>query len=146
MTFYSSISDLDIILPQAKKKKQSEKAMTDENASPTPVKNGFLFHLIAKNPLIFILFLPSLLTVFTAVGFTRDNYIEDEVGEIWIPSSNALAKDEDYLEKLDGAAFRSSTFAAMAIARDSKNLFTEPRLEEIRERMNSIESMTVSHP
>lgn len=107
-------------------------------------KKGGLFHVIASHPWIFVLFLPVLLTVFTAVGFTRDNYIEDQVSNIWIPTSNQLAKDNAYLKELHVQAFRSSSFAAMAIARDGKNLFTESRLEEIRKRMDSIEAMTVS--
>jgi hypothetical protein len=118
--------------------------MTDETTPPATFKKGFLFHLIARNPWVFIVFLPVLLTILTALGFTRDNYIEDEVGNIWIPKNNELARDEQYVEDLGKKAFSSSTIAAMAIARDSKNLFTEPRLEEIRERMNAIDAMTAS--
>lgn len=116
--------------------------MVEETAT-TGRKKGLLFHAIAKYPWLFILFLPVVLIVFVAVGFTRDNYIEDQVGEIWIPTSNNLAKDEEYLENLGGHPFRSSSIAAMALSRDSQNLLTESRLEEIRQRMNAIEGMTV---
>ena len=107
------------------------------------LKKG-LFGVIAKYPVVFCLLFPIFLTIITAVGFTRDDYVEDSVGEIWIPTSDQLAKNKDYLESIDKKEFTASSFAAMSIARDGGNLFTESRLEEIRQRMDAVGSLTVS--
>jgi hypothetical protein len=49
----------------------------------------------------------------------------------------------DYGAQLGRDDLAISSFAAMAIARDGKNLFTESRLEEIRARMEAAEGTTV---
>lgn len=102
-----------------------------------------LFGAIAKYPVVFCLAIPIVLTVITIIGFTRDDYVEDSVGEIWIPQGDQLAKNKDYLDSVGKAEFTSTSFAAMSISRDGGNLFTESRLEEIRERMDAVEHMTV---
>ena len=76
---------------------------------------------------------------------TQDDIIEDEVAKIWIPTEGDYAKDLDYADEFgNGGGLGISSFAAMAISRDGANIFTEPRLEEIRARMEVMESTTVS--
>jgi hypothetical protein len=54
------------------------------------------------------------------------------------------AKNVRYAESLGEGDLATTNFAAMAIARDGGNLFTEERLEEIRQRMEKAEGTTVS--
>ena len=119
---------------------------TGENGNANDGGGGSmgLFGIIAKYPLVFCLAFPIIMVIITAIGFTRDDYVEDSVGEIWIPQGDQLAKNKDYLDSVGKAEFTASSFAAMSISRDGGNLFTESRLEEIRERMDAVEHLTVS--
>lgn len=125
-------------------------ASTGGNGNSTTTNNGGggsggLFGAIAKYPVVFCLVVPVVLTIITAIGFTRDDYVEDSVGEIWIPRGDQLAQNQDYLDSVGKQEFESTSFAAMSISRDGGNLFTESRLEEIRQRMDDVEHLTVSY-
>lgn len=98
-----------------------------------------LFHHMTLHPWAYILFLPSVFALLIGFGWTRDDIIEDEVGEIWIPQRGAYASDLAYAKSVDRLGFGASSLAAMAIARDKGNLFTADRLEEIRARMEEME-------
>jgi hypothetical protein len=102
-----------------------------------------LFRFIARRPYLFCVVIPVIFTVLVAVGFTRDDYVEDRVGEIWVPTSDQSAENRDYLESIDKPEFTASSFAAMSISRDGGNLFTATRLEEIRQRMDAVENHMV---
>ena len=115
--------------------------MTDANEIQT--RGGMLFRIIAQKPPVFCLVLPIVFAIFVGVGFTREDYVEDSVGEIWIPNTDILVKNSKYFESIGVKDFTSTSFAAMAISRDGGNLFREDRLEEIRKRMEDIENLTV---
>lgn len=124
--------------------------MTDQNKGkeegPKPATSGMgLFGFIAKYPALFCLSVPIVLTIITAVGFNRDDYVEDSVGEIWIPKGDQLAQNKEYLESINKPEFTSTSFAAMSIARDGGNLFTESRLEEIRQRLDAVENLKIDY-
>lgn len=103
-----------------------------------------IFALMVKRPWPFIVVIPVILIVFTAVGWTRDDIIEDYVYNIWTPTRTEFSRDKAYARSLDKAESLTSTFAAMAVARDGGNLFTADRLEAIRARMEKVEATTVS--
>jgi hypothetical protein len=111
---------------------------------PAPPKKAWLFHHMAIMPWPYLFILPAVFVVLIGVGWTQDNYIEEEVAKIWIPTRGSYAKNIEYAESLGEGDLATTNFAAMAIARDGGNLFTEGRLEEIRQRMEKAESTTVS--
>ena len=88
--------------------------------------------------------IPIVLAVLIGVGWTREGIIEDEVHNIWVPTQSDFVDDLRYLKKVGKYDSLTTTFVAMAIARDGKNVFTEERLEEIRTRMEYTEKTTVS--
>ena len=98
-----------------------------------------LFHHMTLHPWAYILFWPTAFALLIGFGWTRDDIIEDEVGQIWIPQRGAYATDLAYAKSVDRLGFGASSLAAMAIARDKGNLFTADRLEEIRARMEEME-------
>jgi hypothetical protein len=107
-------------------------------------KRAYLFHHMATHPWFYMLFWPVLFSVLIGFGWTQDDIIEDEVTNIWIPTSGSYSSDVAYAASLGEEDLASTNFAAMSIARDGKNLFTESRLEEIRSRMEKAEKTTVS--
>jgi hypothetical protein len=112
-----------------------------ETAEP---KKAWLFHHMAIMPWPYLIILPAVFVVLIGVGWTQDSYIEEEVAKIWIPTRGSYAKNIAYAESLGEGNLATTNFAAMAIARDGGNLFTEERLTEIRQRMEKAESTTVS--
>jgi hypothetical protein len=115
--------------------------------APTPTaepKKARLFHHMAIMPWPYLIILPAVFVVLIGIGWTQDSYIEEEVAKIWIPTRGSYAKNIEYAESLGEGDLATTNFAAMAIARDGGNLFTEERLEEIRQRMEKAESTTVS--
>jgi hypothetical protein len=111
---------------------------------PAPPKKAWLFHHMAIMPWPYLFILPAVFVVLIGVGWTQDNYIEEEVAKIWIPTRGSYAKNVEYAESLGEGDLAATSFAAMAIARDGGNLFTEERLQEIRQRMEKAEGTTVS--
>ena len=110
---------------------------------PVPPKKAWLFHSMATMPWPYLFILPAVFVVLIGVGWTQDNYIEEEVAKIWIPTKGSYAKNIEYAESLGEGDLATTNFAAMAIARDGGNLFTEERLQEIRQRMEKAEGTTV---
>lgn len=102
-----------------------------------------LFRSMVHNPWPYMLFLPAVFIVLICFGWSRDDIVENEVTHIWIPQSGSYANDVKYARRLGRGDRTTSSFAAMAIARDGKNLFTTERLEEIRSRMEATESISV---
>ena len=103
-----------------------------------------LFAFMAARPLPFILAMPIICIVLIAVGWTRDDLIEEEVYNIWVPRGSSFYKDRQYAESVGKERSSTSIFSALAISRDGGNLFTGDRLEEIRARMEYSEGATVS--
>lgn len=103
-----------------------------------------LFHAMAKVPVFFMLFWPAVFIVIVYFGWTKEDIIEDQVNNIWVPQKGQMKKNRDYSDEngLDG--LQGSSFAAMAIPRDGKNLFTAERLEEVRARMEKAEGTTLT--
>lgn len=106
--------------------------------------SGALFRSMATYPWPYIVTLPVVFLFLICFGWLQDDIVEDEVTNIWIPTSGSYANDVKYAKDLGKDDLDASSFAAMSIARDGKNLFTERRLEEIRARMEKTESTTVS--
>jgi hypothetical protein len=108
-------------------------------------KQASLFHHMAIHPWFYMLFWPILFAFLIGFGWTQEDIIEDEVTNIWIPTSGSYYNDVTYAASLGEADLSTSSFAAMSIARDGGNLFTESRLEEIRMRMEKTEKTTVRY-
>jgi hypothetical protein len=105
-----------------------------------------VFRSMVTRPWPFLLVIPCILVVFAAVGWTRDDIIEEQVYNIWTPKRSEFSKDKEYADSLGVFESTISAFVAMAISRDGTNLFTESRLEEIRVRMVQVEATTVRSP
>jgi hypothetical protein len=106
-------------------------------------KQAFIFHHMAIHPWFYMLFWPVLFSFLIGFGWTQDDIIEDEVTNIWIPTSGSYHNDVSYAASLGEDDLPTSSFAAMSIARDGGNLFTESRLNEIAARMEKAEQTTV---
>ena len=92
----------------------------------------------------FMLFLPCVWIVLTAVGWSRDDVVEEDVTNIWVPTSGSFFDDKKYKDSIIGDDYNKlSAFLAMSKSRDGENLFTEERLKEIRQRMEDSEKTTV---
>ena len=89
-----------------------------------------------------LLVIPAVFVAFLCAGWTREDIIEDSVYNIWSRTGGDYYKDRKYAQDL-GVVGSSTTFLAMASSRDSENIFSEKRLEEIRVRMEALESVTV---
>ena len=103
-----------------------------------------LFHWMAARPCIFMLFWPALCIAVIVWGWTQTGErVEDQVSAQWIPTRGAFAQAKAYGAEVLDQGFGATTFAAMAIARDGGNLYTEDRLNELRDRMQVTERVTV---
>lgn len=107
-------------------------------------KKAWLFHHMASMPWPYLVILPIAFLLLIGFGWTQEDYIEDQVALIWIPTEGDYALDVNYASSLGVDNSGATSFAAMSIARDGGNLFTESRLEEIRMRMEKAEGTTVS--
>lgn len=115
----------------------------------SPPKSG-LFASQTRRPVPYLLLVPVALVVLTAVGWSRDEYVETRVGNIWIATDGDYWADKEYADDLsdDGEGTGRggvSTFAALAVSRDDGNLFREERLKEINARMEKAESSTIEY-
>lgn len=118
---------------------------TDESAENGCQESMFLSMTQSRKSLLYLWTLPIVWIVLIAVGWSKDDIIENRVSEIWTSQRSSYKADLDYEEQFrQGDVTDSSSFAAMAIARDGGNLFTPSRLEEIRQRMEEAENATVS--
>ena len=106
-------------------------------------KKSVLFSRMADHPWPFLFALPILYIIFIGLGYSTDNKIEESVGNLWIAENGDFAKDQAYAARYGMNELDASSFAAMAVARDGKNIMTETRLEEIRARMELAEGTTV---
>jgi hypothetical protein len=88
--------------------------------------------------------LPVIFSILIGLGFTRNDIIEDDVYKIWAKEGSDYYKDRQYAQDVGGKA-SSSSLLASASSKDGKNILTETRLEEIRTRMEEMESVTVSY-
>ena len=125
----------------------TEDSKDDDNDNDDEIvslrKQAFIFHHMAIHPWFYMLFWPILFSFLIGFGWTQDDIIEDEVTNIWIPTSGSYHDDVSYAASLGEEDLATSSFAAMSIARDGGNLFTESRLNEIRARMEETERTTV---
>ena len=104
------------------------------------------FQWMTRRPwnLLFMTVLPVLWIVFTAVGWSQEDRVETEVNNIWTQQRSSYAKDKEYADSLGRGDLGSTSFAALAVARDGDNLFEPARLETIRQRMEKTESTKAS--
>lgn len=115
-----------------------------------PTGYSFIWYAMIQKPLPFLFVLPLIYAIFTSVGWTRPNFVETEVSQIWIPKRGQYAQDWQYASlasvNVNGTNFwDQSIFAAMAIGKDHHNLLNQYDLETIRQRMQSTEQVTVTY-
>jgi hypothetical protein len=127
-------SDLNSVLA----KKDGE---TDESLR----QKAWLFHYMASCPAPFLLIIPIVFAFLIGFGWSQDDIIETKVRNIWIPESGDFAQNIEYAKSWGRGENEMSSFAAMAVSRDGGNLFTADRLEEIRARMEEIETVQVEY-
>lgn len=108
-------------------------------------KTAPLFYNMVVCPFPYVVILPVVFAILLVMGWTQDDYIEKEVNRIWIPQSGTFADDREYAKSLGKDASTVSTMLAMALSRDGENLFTDERLQEIKERMETTEGITVTY-
>jgi hypothetical protein len=133
------------VVSSSDESKQEDKH-NDNDQQDAPAAGWSLWHSMATMPWPYMFVAPVVFTFLIGFGWTTEDRIEDDVANIWIPQSGDYAKDQDYAESLGVGDWANSNFAAMCIARDGENLFTENRLEEIRKRMVKTEATTVRFP
>ena len=135
----TKISNEDVELDEDLKKEAAKGGEAEAESSS-------FFSSLVTNPftlLLSLFLLPALWCVFVGIGWSKEDKVEDSVYEIWTRQRSELRRDEDYAEDLGRGDFGSSSFLAMAIARDGGNLMTSDRLETIRARMQETEEITV---
>lgn len=113
------------------------------NVTTMPTGFSYIWYSMIQTPIVYLLLLPTIFIILAAVGWTRPNYVEDQVSQIWIPQRGQYAKDWAYAESIDGNEWEQAVFAAMAISNRERNLLNEYDLETIRSKMVSTESVTV---
>lgn len=109
-----------------------------------------LFGLIARHPWPFATIIPIVLLIFAALGWSRDDKIENNVANMWSATRTRYHHDKEYMHNLEeddeiGGRDKPSSFAGMAVSRDRQNLFTQERLDEIIDRMAAAESTVVEY-
>mmetsp|Transcript_14304 Transcript_14304/g.19556 ORF Transcript_14304/g.19556 Transcript_14304/m.19556 type:complete len:1475 (-) Transcript_14304:304-4728(-) len=105
-----------------------------------------LFGFLTAHPTPFLFILPIIFGVLTGLGWSKDSKVEDDVANIWIPTSGAFFKDKDYMTSIEGDEVGPSGVIAMAISREEGgNIFTEEGLNEITARMKEVEATEVSY-
>lgn len=91
-----------------------------------------------------LILLPLLFAVFIGVGLTRDDILEDEVYQIWARRNSKHFADMEYARSVGAKAGASSLLAMAKTRNEGENIMTKSNLEEVRERMEKMESVTVS--
>lgn len=91
-----------------------------------------------------LILLPAIFAVLIGMGlFAKDDIIEDQIYKIWASERSKHFSDIEYMMEM-GSETGSSSLLAIATSRDDDNLFTEAKLEEIRNRMEQMEIVEVS--
>jgi hypothetical protein len=112
-------------------------------SAPSSTPHPF-FHFMARMPLPFLVLIPVAFAFLIGFGWAIDEKVENEVAKLWIAQNGDYAKDQEYAKNLGTDDLSATSFPAIAISRDGKNIMTANRLEEIRSRMESTEGTTVS--
>ena len=86
--------------------------------------------------------LPAMYVILLGLGWTREDIIEDSVSKIWSKTSDDYYQNRQYAENLDVVG-SSSSFLTMAASQGSNNIHTKKILEEIRSRMEALETVNV---
>ena len=121
------------------------KQRDEENVQENDEKGIPFFHFILKHPVPFLVIVPIVFAFLIGFGWSIDDRVENKVANIWIPEDGDYAKDQNYAKSLGADELEASTFAALSVSRDNKNIMTDSRLEEIRARMEATENTTVSY-
>ena len=124
-----------------------------DGSSPTqvsrrpPTTNIDLYsRIMADYPFPFLFFFPIIFIILIAIGFSRPDVFEIDVGKLWIPSDSSYARNLEYAERVGATkANQQSTFAAMALSRYGENLFKEENLNAIVERMKQLEGTQIEY-
>jgi hypothetical protein len=124
----------------------STKPSFDSSPSPSAPSSDPhpFFHFMARMPWPFLIVVPVVFAFLIGFGWQTDEKVETSIVALWTAQEGDYAKDQRYARKMGSAEIAQSSFAAMAVSRDGKNIFTESRLEEIRSRMEATEGATVS--
>jgi hypothetical protein len=120
---------------------RDSKGPTTEETSKPPQ----LFLAMTKCPYPFLVTLPFIFMLVICLGLSRPSIVEEDVSNLWIPTDGTYHKDLKYTELVGAAEDDMSIFMAMAIGRHGNNLLTEDNLNAIVERMQRIETSSVTH-
>lgn len=106
-----------------------------------------LFSLMAgkASALPFLLLLPTAFFIFIILGLGQEDRVETQVYNIWSSRSSDYYKDSQYEDGLDMADGATSLLAVGRVRKDDGNIANEESLEEVRARMEAVESVTVDY-
>uniref|UniRef100_A0A7S4HIN4 Uncharacterized protein n=1 Tax=Odontella aurita TaxID=265563 RepID=A0A7S4HIN4_9STRA len=124
-------------------------AAADDPGLPLDHEGGF-FGVMARHPIPFLVVIPAVFAALIGVGWTQEDKVEQNVANLWIPTGTQYYQDKLYQAKFTPTGTiegrnRNTIFAAMAVGRDGGNIFNEPRLNEISDRMAVLENTTVEY-
>uniref|UniRef100_A0A6V2M2U5 SSD domain-containing protein n=1 Tax=Ditylum brightwellii TaxID=49249 RepID=A0A6V2M2U5_9STRA len=140
-----AVDELDIS-PEEVQVEHAEKGVALRNVQEGEPSPG-LFGFMASHPVPFLFIIPIILIVLTALGWSREDKIEDQVSNIWIPERSAFSMDKEYIRSVEGDETGPSTIVAMAVSREEEggNLFTAESLDEIADRMMEVDQIAVTY-
>ena len=122
-----------------------EEGQGEDPPPPPSVHSSFFEFMIQRRSIfMFLVTLPILWIVFIAVGWSKDDRVEDSVYNIWTRQRSSYKEDIDYASDYDRDRLGATSFAALAASRDGENLFTPDRLKQVMDRMEETEATTVS--
>jgi hypothetical protein len=134
----------DVTQPKVEEKLETYTPSQSVDSSPTSVDPNPFFHFMARYPLPFLVVLPIVFAILIGFGWTKEDMVENDISNLWVAEDSDYARDNEYQRSLGARSTSSSSFAAMAISRDGRNILTDDRLEEVRSRMEAAEKLTVS--
>ena len=59
-----------------------------------------LFWFMSAHGLAFVIFLPCIWIILTAIGWSKDNLIEEDIAKVWIPQSGSFLDDKEYKDSI----------------------------------------------
>jgi hypothetical protein len=136
-----------IEMTKAKVEEDLEPSKPSQSLNSPPLSSSTahpFFHFMARMPLPFLVLIPVAFAILIGFGWQTNDKVETEVANLWIAQDGDYAADQEYARNLGSDDLSSSSFPAIAVSRDGKNIMTESRLEEIRSRMEATEATTVS--
>ena len=101
---------------------------------------------MSAHGLAFVIFLPCIWIILTAIGWSKDNLIEEDITKVWIPQSGSFLDDKEYKDSIVQNDPNDNTAClAMSKSRDNQHIFTVKCLEEILQGREASGKTTVDH-